>query len=231
MARSSRKPSAPSQSSSSSEDAFLARVVALSYWARDRVHVLVVLGIAVVLVGVGAFYYYDQRQADRQEAADTLEGIHGLVEMGQEEEAHSELEAFLDQYSGLPEALEARLLLGRVQLEEGNPEAAQVTLEPLAESMDDPVGLDGAFLLGHAYEELERWEEAEALYLRIHDETPLTFQQRDALEAAARARTEQGHHGQAAALYEDILDLLEPGDPARPRFEMKLAEAQARAEG
>lgn len=215
----------------SGDDAFLARALSLSYWARERKHVLVVLGIAVVIVGVGLFYFFDQRSADRQEAADALEGLHAMAEAGQQDQARAELESFLQQYSGIPETMEGRLLLGRIQLEEGDAEAAVTTLEPLAEDLGDPMGLDGAFLLGHAFEELERWEESEDLYLRIRDAAELGFQQRQALEAAARARTELGNHAEAVTLYEEILGLLDPDDPRRGRFQMKLAEAEARAEG
>lgn len=192
---------------------------------------LVVLGIAVVLVGVGIFYYFDQRAAERQEAADTLEGIHALVEGGQQEQAYTELQGFVDRYSGLPEASEGRLLLGRLQLEEGDPEEARNTLEPLADDLDDPLGLDGAFLLGHAYEAQEQWGDAEALYLRLHEEAPLRFQRREALEAAARVRVEQNHYAGAVELYERVLELLDADDPRRGRIQMQLAEARARAEG
>ena len=205
------------------------RVLSLSYWARERVHVLVVLGIALVLVGVGVYYYIDQRAADRQEAAQTLEGVHAMVEAGQAEQARSQLEELLTRFEGLPETMEGRLLLGRLQLEEGEPEAAAATLEPLADELDDPMGLDGAFLLGHAYEEMERWEDAEELYLRISEEAELSFQRRNALEAAARSRRERGLYAEAATLYERILDLLEPDHPRRGHFEMMLAEVQARA--
>jgi hypothetical protein len=94
----------------------------------------------------------------------------------------------------------------------------------MASSPRDPLELQAASLLGVAYEQDKRWDDAEAVYLRIADRSELDFQVRDALAAAARIREQRGNDAGAAELYRRILANMDPNAQNRGLYEMRLAE-------
>lgn len=213
--------------SAADEDAFVAGALEVTSWAERNKTTLVAAVVIVVLLVVGGLYWRNARAAEMAAAVGELEGIAQVMEFGDATTARGNLERFLERYGGTRYALEARLLLGQIHVQQGNPGEAEEVLEPAARSMGDPVGVQAAFLLAVALENQERWADAEALYLEISRSNALDFQIRDALGDAARVRAQQGNTEGAAQLYRQLLDLLEEGDPARGIFEMRLAEVTA----
>lgn len=218
-----RRPSGPS----ADEDAFVAGAIEFSSWAENNRTTLIAAVVLVVLLVLGGLYWRSARAAETAAAVGELEGIAQVMEFGDATTARGNLERFLGRYGNTRYALEARLLLGQIHVEQGNPALAEEALRPAARSLDDPVGVQSAFLLAVALENQERWADAEALYLDISRSDALDFQVRDALGHAARLRVEQGNPQGAAALYRQLLDRLENDDPARGIFEMRLAEVTA----
>lgn len=214
--------------SAADEDAFVAGALEISSWAERNRTTLVALVVVVVLLVVGGLYWRSARAAEMAAAVGELEGIAQVMEFGDVTTARGNLERFLERHGGTRYALEARLLLGQIHVQQGNPGLAEEVLAPAARSTDDPVGLQAAFLMAVALENQERWADAEALYLDIARGDALDFQVRDALGDAARLRAQEGNNQGAAQLYRELLDLLEDGDPARGIFEMRLAEVTAR---
>ncbi len=100
-------------------------------------------------------------------------------------------------------------------------------LDPLGSSPRSPIELQGAALLGAAYEHEERWGEAESTYLEIADRSDLDFQVREALTAAARIRDGQGDRDGAIELYERAMSSLEENAPERGLYEMRIEELRA----
>ena len=88
------------------------------------------------------------------------------------------------------------------------------------------MGVQSAFLLGAAYEDEGRFEEAERTYMAIANRADLNFQLRDALAHAARLRRRMGNLAGAAELYEEVLTILQDGAD-RSVFELRLAEVRA----
>jgi thioredoxin-like negative regulator of GroEL len=151
------------------------------------------------------------------------------VAFGERESAKTQLQEYLDRFEGTVYALEARLMLGQVLLEEGSVNEAIEVLAPAVQVMEkQPLGVQAAFLMAAAYEEADRADDAERLFLRIASAADLSFQIREALSGAARLRTEAGNLNGAAQLYEQILGTLEEGDPERSYWEMRLAEVSYR---
>jgi len=217
------RPSGPS----ADEDVFVAGAIEFSSWAETHRNTLIAAVVLVVLLVVAGFYWRGAREAEMAAAVAELEGIARVMESGDAATARGNLERFLGSHGGTRYALEARLLLGQIHVEQGNPLLAEEALRPAARSMGDPVGVQAAFLLAVALENQERWSDAEALYLDISRSGALTFQVRDALGHAARLRTEQGNLQGAAQLYRQVLQGLDDDDPARGIFEMRLAEVTA----
>lgn len=211
------------------EDVFVEKVVDLTTWAKNNSQTLVLAGIALVVVAAGVWYYLNYRTTVRQQAVAQLEEVQQSVGFGDRETAKAELYQYIERFQDTPYAMEARLVLGQVLLDDENPSEAAEVLAPAVQAMESqPIGLQAAFLLASAYEQEGRTDEAERLYIRISNAAEMGFQIREALAHAARIRTANGQFSGAAELYEDILATLEEADPERAVWEMRLAEVLAR---
>ena len=209
------------------DDIFVAKILEIGNWAKANQQLLTVLGVVAVLVVAAGMYYGNYRGAMAVQASNELEAIHQSVALQDLEGAKQELIVYLERFGGSPYVSEARMLLGELYLESGEAEQALAVLEPLASSPREPLEMQAASLLGAAYEQQRRWEDAEAIYLRIADRSDLDFQIRDALASAARIRASQGDAEGAAELYERILESMDESAPERGLFEMRLAEVTA----
>lgn len=216
------------QSADDGEDAFIASILDFSNWARDHQQVLTVAGVVTAILIAGGLYYNSYRSQLTEQATEQLETIYQSVAMSDVEGAKVDLATFLDRFAGTPHEAEARLLLGELYLESGEPQQAMAVLRPLGASPRAAIELQGANLLAAAYEQEERWAEAEAAYLRIADRAELDFQVRDALAAAARIRAAHLSNPQGAIeLYEQVLAQLEENSPQRGAYEMRIQEIRS----
>jgi tetratricopeptide (TPR) repeat protein len=162
-----------------------------------------------------------------RQAGNQLEQIHQTIALQDREGAKQELATFLERFGNTAYAGEARLLLGELYLETGDPQQALAVLEPLAGSPRDPLELQAAALLAAAYEQEGQARQAEDTYLTIADRSELDFQVRDALESAARLRAARGDMQGAIALYDRILEDLPEDAEDRGLYEMRRAELEA----
>ncbi len=214
------------------EDIFVEKVVEVSGWAKKNSQALIIAGVAVVILVAAGFYLRNVRANRTQQAVAQLEQVQQQVAYGERDQAIAALNQYLNTFEGTPYALEARLVLGQVYLEQGEPASAIEALGPAVREMDGhPVGLQAAFLMAAAYEDADQPEDAERLYLRIANTADMNFQIQEALAGAARIRTELGNYAGAADLYEDVLGALDQNDPQRDYWEMKLEEAKAHQMG
>jgi len=216
------------QSKDDGEDAFIASILDFSNWARGNQQVLTVAGVVAVILIAGGLYYNSYRSQLTDQATEQLETIYQSVAMNDVEGAKVDLATFLDRFAGTPYESEARLLLGELYLESGEPQQALAVLDPLGSSPRAAIELQGAALLAAAYEQEERWDEAEAAYMEIADHSELDFQVRDALAAAARVRAQHLDDPEGAVeLYEQVLAQLEENAPNRGRYEMRIQEIRS----
>lgn len=211
------------------EDAFIEKVLEISAWAREHRQLLVTGVIILGVVIASAMYYRSYQIAIRTQAINELEEIQQTVGLGDPETSVARLDNYLLRFGETRYGMEARLVLGQLQLEQLDPEAAVTTLLPAVSQLDDPVATQAAFLLCSAYEQLGRASDAEELYLRLADHTDLGFQFREALAGAARIRLTRGDAAGAAELYQRVLDSLEETDAEWGLYEMRLAEARERS--
>lgn len=209
------------------DDIFVAKTLEMSNWAQSNQQLITVLAVLVVVAIAAGLYYRNFSQNQAMQAAQQLEAIHQTVAMQDREGAKADLATFLDRFGGTPYAGEARMLLGELYLSTNEPQQALAVLEPMGASPRAPLEMQAAALLGAAYEQERRWDDAEAVYLRIADRSELDFQIRAALENAARIRADQGDTAGAVALYERILEEMDEDDQARGVYEMRLAELNA----
>ena len=206
------------------DDIFLARVLGVGNWARANQQLVTILGVVVAIGIAGAVYYNGYRETLGEQAAEQLESVHQSIVLQDTEGAKNELITFLERFSGTVYEGEARLLLGDLYLQSADAQQARQVLEALGSSPRDPIEFQGAALLGAAYEEEGRLDDAEATYLRIADRSELDFQVRNALSSAARIKVSQGDGEGAIQLYQRALETFEANEPARGIYELRIQE-------
>lgn len=211
------------------DDAFVARLLELTAWAKSNARVLAVVGAVLIVAASAALYYRNYRSTLHAQATTQLIEVRQTVVSGNRALAIRDLEAFTKRFDGTSAADEARLLLAQLFLLDGQAEKAVSTVQSMAGKIDEPLGVQSAFLLAAAYEASQKADQAEAVYLRIADEAPFAHQQREGLDHAARLRQERGDAAKAAELYQRLVEMSKESTPERAVYELRLAEARAQA--
>jgi len=212
-----------------SDDAFIEGVLETTVWARNNARLLTIsIGILLVLV-VGLLWYRSTSGRLREAAETQLSNIRQAVLAGNAPLAIRDLEAYMTRFGGTATGAEARLLLGRAYMENKEPQKAIDLLRPEANDPRSQTGIQTVMLLGAAYEAATQQDQAIATYLRVADGADLVFQKQLALDAAARLRFEKGDAAGAVQLYDRILSIIPSTSPDRAVYELRRAEAAARA--
>jgi predicted negative regulator of RcsB-dependent stress response len=213
------------------DDVFVERVIEGSVWARQNARLLIIAVTAVLVLAAGFLYYRNVRYRLREGAETQLSQIRTTLLSGNAALAVTDLERFMDRFGSTPTAEEARVLLGRAYLENKEPQKAIDLMTPASRDVSTVLGVQSAMLLADAYEQAIQPDQAIATYTRVGTGAPFDYQRRIALENAARIKFEQGDAAGAAALYTQILDALPIEAQERPVYELRRAEAAARAAG
>lgn len=222
------RPSRPRQTQDT-DDVLMARALEFSAWARRNVRMIIVVAIAAAAL-IGGFLWYRANQIRQMELAATeFLQLQQTAASGNVALATRDLEAFIQEYRGTPYADEARILLGQLHLQAGEPARAAEALRPFSGEEQRLLGVQGASLLAAAELEAGNTEQAIETYLRIGRAAPHDFQRQEALISAATIREQLGQYGPAAELYREALELAPEGAVDRSLLEMRLAEAEGRA--
>jgi predicted negative regulator of RcsB-dependent stress response len=218
---------------SDTEDVVLARLLQFGEWAR-RNSAAVITGAVLVLVAAAVVVYYFAvyKPGQRERAAEEFVRIQQTVSSGNAQLAERELATFSKTYEGTSYGDEASIALAQIQLQGGKPADAVKTLSSFTGRIaSSPVGVQGAMLLASAQQQAGQADAAVQTYLAVADKARLDYQKHDALSAAAAIREEKGDFKGAAELYQRIVSSTEEGSMERAVFEMRAAEAEARAAG
>lgn len=211
------------------EDAFVARVVEYTEWARRNSRIVTTAAVVIVLLVAGFLYWRSYRAGMEERAAQRLTEIQQTVGSGNTALAMQDLESYLETFSGTSSARQARLLLGELYLDSERYREALSAVEPVAQDLGDPLGPSAAFLRAAALEAMEQPGRAEQVYLSIADAAEMDFYVRRAIADAARIRVDLGRPGEAADLYRRLLAMTGEDDPERGEYEMRLAEVETLA--
>lgn len=212
-----------------SEDVVMARAVEFTNWARTNIRLIVVAAVVLAVALSGLVYYRSWRASQIERAATAFMQLEQTVGAGNPALAAQELQRYVATYAGTDYASEARLVLARLQLQQGQAAQAIETLQPLASEVDTPMGAQAGLLLGAAQQAAGQTEQAIQTYLRVADQAELGFVQTEALSAAALLRMQGNDFAGAAELYARLVELADENSVERALFEMRRAEAEARA--
>jgi tetratricopeptide (TPR) repeat protein len=210
------------------DDKFVAGVLEATNWAEKNRSALIAGVLALLFVVVSTVYYVNNRRSVDVRATTELERIHQSAGVGDPAATLTQLNEYVQRYDGTRQEAEARVLLGQLNLEAGNAEAAVQALAPLLPDVKDPVAIQGVSLLGVAYEQAGRDEDAVDAYMAVADAATMTFQSRESALAAARVLSEAGEFARAAQVYEELLLEFDEDTPGRGALELRLAEVTAK---
>ena len=223
-----RRPVARAPQSVFGDEALVARVIELSEWVKARSQLVIGGVVVLVLVAVGAVYYFIQRGSQLDQAAQELESLQQTIGFEDPATAVASLDGFLARHGDTAYGIEARMVLARVHLI-GNedPAAAIAALEPVTPDFGGGIATDATFLLASAHEQAGQWDVAAGLYEQLRANADYAFQRAEAGEGLARSRLALGDTAAAVAAYEELLAELDEDDPTRMGYEMRLAELTA----
>jgi predicted negative regulator of RcsB-dependent stress response len=210
----------------STEDAMAVRLLQWASWASHNSRAVITGAVVLIAIGVGIWYYIDYQRSVLQQAAVELETLRATAAIGSREEAVTSLNTFIQRFGGTVYADEARLMLGRLSLDQQDWQAAVDALATAESNLDTPLGFGAAMLLGYAYEGLGDTSRAVEVLSEAASGARYGYQRHEALEEQARVLANAGDYDGAVAAYEAILEDVDAGQLA-DRIRARRAEAQA----
>ncbi|MBW3630444.1 MAG: hypothetical protein KY464_14255, partial [Gemmatimonadetes bacterium] len=144
--------------------------------------------------------------------------------------ATRDLQAYVRRYDGTSYGDEAALALAQLYLNQDSAAKAVEVLQGATGRIDDSaVGPQSALLLAAAQQAAGKPNDAIQSYLAVGDQAELKMYQVQGLQNAAILRFESGDFAGAAELYRRLVGMQREGTMDRQLYEMRLAEAEARA--
>ncbi|MGH7554192.1 MAG: CDC27 family protein [Longimicrobiales bacterium] len=211
------------------DDVFIERVLETTVWARTHQRWILIAGATALAMFLIFLWYGNRRDRITERAALELTVVRQTMQSGNDALAVRDLERFVESYGSTPSAPEARLMLAEAYLDSNQAQKAITATQDQANDLESHTGVAAAFLQAEAHEVLNQFQQAEAVLLRVADRASFTFQKERALDAVARIRTEHGDAAGAVQAYDRLLELMPRDNQNRIVYEMRRAEAQARA--
>jgi predicted negative regulator of RcsB-dependent stress response len=219
-----RKPDAPH----SQEDAFVAGALRLWRWLQHNLRsAILITGGLAILVG-GILYYRGYRATVRERAAAELSQLRGMAGGTEPAALTSQLEGFIERFSGTVSEAEARLVLARLYIDGGRSQDAIRVLEGVGLPVDVPLGFGARTLLTIAYEQNGEPERALALFQELGSSARYPFQRRQASASAARILTDLGRMEEAVAIYARIAEEAADNPSEAGLYRIRLGELRGR---
>lgn len=210
-----------------SDDALAVRAAELAAWARRNVRMIIGIA-AVALLVVGGLVVWKYSQAQKRAAAGerllAMTANPALLTAA----GTRELQTFIRQYEGTPEANEARLLLAQSLLDQRQPAQAIPHLREVAEG-DSRLASQAAMMLGSAHAQAGDRPAAIRAYQQAAEKAAMQYQKFEALGQAALQYEAAGNYKAAADIYRQLLAESEAGSQQATVVEMRMTEAMAKA--
>lgn len=205
------------------------RVALIINWANQNQRMLIGVLAVLVLAAGGVWFAISAKQRREAFAVRALQSARAAMEAGNLPLAASDLSRLVQSYGGTPAADEATILLAQVRLSQGDAETAVAELQAaLSGRLGEQFRAAAHGLLGGAYEQQGRMDEAGNAYLRAADLAWYDFLAAQYLTDAGRAFTAGGDTAQAASAYERLL-AEHAKSPAATEARIRLAELRPSA--
>lgn len=225
------KPSRGGSGPPEGEDAFLRALNRFLAWAQDNTGTLVLTGVVLALGIGGAFYWQSYQQNLEQRASSQLSTLQTRLAQGATSgmAVTDSLEAFLRRFDGTEAARDARILLTRQQIGQGQDSAAVATIRPVADGHppDSPIGFAARSLLADAQVAAGDTAAAVATLEELAQDARFPFQRREAAAERASLLADQGRLEEARQVYERLAEEAS-GTEAGNLYAVRLGEIEAR---
>jgi predicted negative regulator of RcsB-dependent stress response len=206
----------------SQEDRFLDFIEDGSAWVQAHTRAVLVISVGLALLAGGVLYYRGYRQSLRTRAAIELNQLRATLTVA---DAVPRLTGFVARFDGTPAATEGRLLLAKIQLQSGQPQAALGVLDPItSEPVDVPSGYAVKLLLAEAYKNAGEYERALDQLDAIIDGAYVPYQRHRALAERGRLLAALGRLEEAEVAYQRLVDDEGATDDL---YRVRLGEIQA----
>jgi len=210
------------------EDHVTERVLDAAAWAETHRRAVVAGGIVLVAVVAAAFYYQDYRQKLVERASVRLQEIQITSQSADIETIRSELRIFIDQYSGTPYSIQARVALGDLELRRDSLGLAIQALEPVADlGRGSPLSFTAMEMIAAAYEQGGDADRALQWYERFASDALFDYQRHFAVAEQARLHTIAGRYSEAAALYDQLVEEVQDDPTGQEVYAVRLGEVRA----
>lgn len=213
------------------DDRATQRAMAFAAWAKRNRNMIIAASVIAFAVIAGVLFYRYSQAAARARASAEYMTVQQAAEMaGNPAAVTRQLTNFIAAHDGTPEATEARLALAEIHLRAGEPQKAiPVLREPAGGS--SVLAVQASMLLGAAQAQAGQRDAAIQTYTQAAEAAQAPYLRNEALSEAALLHEQAGNWKAAAELYRRMVDASEKGTMDRTIFEMRLAEAEARAGG
>jgi TolA-binding protein len=182
------------------------------------------IGALAVLV-IGFWLYSETGRRKASAATDALDAARGSLESGNLPAASTEFQRVIQAYRGTDAAYQAELGLNTVRLQSGQAQLAIDELRKFAGANPPPYYASGAYLMmGGALENLAKFADAAAAYLKAADTAPEDYRKVEALLGAARAFQLAGKPQESEDALRRIISKFPDGTPGVAEARVRLAE-------
>lgn len=211
------------------EDTFALALAQTVDWVRSHQRLVIVAVLVAAGLVAALIYYRDYRSNLTARAATQLNQLESqLAQSNAPQAAVGQLQDFVDRFGGTPSAADARLLMARIQLEQGAAAGAVQALAPLADRpLDTPVGYAAARLRADAYAAAGQRDEAIQQLNDAAHNARFPFQRDDASAELAGLLVQAGRYDSAASIYRRLSQDSAAAPAGTGVYSMRLGEVLA----
>ncbi|HYC30901.1 MAG TPA: tetratricopeptide repeat protein [Gemmatimonadales bacterium] len=193
-------------------------------WYRDRNRLAVAAGIALIVIGLVAWFVISSGRRKEAFAQRSLNQARSAAEAGNLPLASSELQKLIQTYGGTEAATEAVITLNQVRMVNGQSELAVVGLRDFLKADPDPKYRAPAYgLLGAALENAKKFPDAGQAFKSASESATLEYLKARYLIDAGRAYTSAGKPAEAVAAYRTVIEKY-PNSSSFTEAQVRLAE-------
>jgi TolA-binding protein len=180
---------------------------------------------AVAAVGVIGWLYTVSNRNKAAMASDALNAAQGAFDSGNLPGASAGFQRVIQAYGGTDAAYQAQLGLNAVRLGSGQAQLAVDELRKFANSNPPAFYASGAWMLmGDALDNLKKFDDAAAAYLKGADLATEDYRKVEALLGAARAYRLAGKEKESVDVLRRIVSKFPKETPGVPEAQVRLAE-------
>ena len=194
-------------------------------WVEKHQKPLTYVGVGLAVLILGGWLYVETGKRKAIAGNDALDRARGAMESGNLPAAQTEFQRIAESFKGTDAGYQAELALNEVRLVSGQ---AQLAADELRKFVDrgPPAyfAAGGHLMLGGALENLKKFDEAAAAYLKAADLAEENYRQIEAKLGAARSKRLAGKEPEALAILRDIVARYPKETPGVAEAEVRLSE-------